>query len=292
LADMGTSLCIDDTGGWCARGSRCVLGYLENMLDEDPQAFDLVIHNGDLSYAVGRAYRWDMWMNEIQSVSTRVPYMVTIGNHEFDYEGQDFHTNWTNFYNDSDGECGVPTKNRFLMPWVDDAHWYSFNVGHVHNIILSFEHNFTRCSDQYKWLIQDLADVDRTKTPWVVLSVHRPFYSSGLSSEDFEFARHIREEMEDQIFGKVDVVFAGHYHQYERTCPVYNEKCTEGAPVHIVVGTAGVEIENDWMDKPTWSHSRIASYGFGKLTADKNSLKFQFIDCEEGTIKDEFSLSK
>ena len=41
---------------------------------------------------------------------------------------------------------------------------------------------------QYKWLAEDLASVDRTKTPWVIVMSHRPMYSSGVSS----YQAHLR----------------------------------------------------------------------------------------------------
>ena len=37
----------------------------------------------------------------------------------------------------------------------------------------------------------------------------------------------------------VDVAFWGHHHSYQRSCPVFDGKCTEGATTHIVVGMGG-----------------------------------------------------
>ena len=45
----------------------------------------MVHHFGDLSYARGVGHIWDQWMTIIQPYASRVPYMVGIGNHEFDY---------------------------------------------------------------------------------------------------------------------------------------------------------------------------------------------------------------
>lgn len=35
---------------------------------------------------------------------------------------------------------------------------------------------------QYQWLADDLASVDRTKTPWIIAMSHRPMYSSNSAS--------------------------------------------------------------------------------------------------------------
>jgi Calcineurin-like phosphoesterase len=41
--------------------------------------------------------------------------------------------------------------------------------------------NDSKSYTQYKWLDEDLAKVDRSKTPWVVVMSHRPMYSSAVS---------------------------------------------------------------------------------------------------------------
>ena len=38
---------------------------------------------------------------------------------------------------------------------------------------------------------------------------------------------------------KVDLIFAGHVHSYERTFGVANNKTTAGAPIYINIGDAG-----------------------------------------------------
>ena len=41
-------------------------------------------------------------------------------------------------------------------------------------------------SEQYNWLIRDLAAVNRSLTPWVVFTTHRPMYCSS----SMEYAQH------------------------------------------------------------------------------------------------------
>ena len=45
-----------------------------------------LLHIGDISYARGIAAQWDGFMTQIQPIASRVPYMVGIGNHEYDHE--------------------------------------------------------------------------------------------------------------------------------------------------------------------------------------------------------------
>ena len=44
--------------------------------------------------------------------------------------------------------------------------------------MMSTEHNFTQGSRQYTWMEQDLQQVDRHTTPWVVVGGHRAMYTS------------------------------------------------------------------------------------------------------------------
>ena len=92
----------------------------------------LVHHFGDLSYARGSAYLWDAWLDMIQPFASRIPFMVGVGNHEYDHTGggmgkdpsgantdDGFRPSWGNFKTDSGGECGVPIAKRF--PHASDA---------------------------------------------------------------------------------------------------------------------------------------------------------------------------
>jgi len=251
---------------------------------------------GDLSYAVGRAYRWDMFMNEIEPLSTRLPFMVVIGNHEYDYIGQVFSPPWSNYYNDSDGECGVPTKQRFIMPWTESTWWYSYDYGNIHMVAISTEHNFTVGSEQWTWLANDLESVNRARTPWVVLCAHRPLYSSGVSDDDYLMSLHFRAELEDLLFKySVDVVLTGHYHNYERTERIYQEKINPKGILHVVLGTAGIELEKQWMEpKPEWSAFRSGKfYGHVEIsTVNSTALHLEWFDCGSGNVVDDYWLIK
>jgi hypothetical protein len=55
---------------------------------------DLVLHNGDVSYADGDMSHWDTFMRKIQRVSSVVPYMTTVGNHEIWYNFSAYQKRW------------------------------------------------------------------------------------------------------------------------------------------------------------------------------------------------------
>ncbi len=48
-------------------------------------------------------------------------------------------------------------------------------VAGVHVTMLGCYVEYRRDSEQYKWLLQDLAGVDRGRTPWLVVAMHAPW---------------------------------------------------------------------------------------------------------------------
>ena len=71
--------------------------------------------------------------------------------------------------------------------------------------------------EQWQWMKQDLANVDRTKTPWVFVQSHRPMYSSEVSA----YQLYMRNAWENLFLEyKVDAYTAGHIHWFERMLPL------------------------------------------------------------------------
>ena len=261
----------------------------------------LVFHAGDLAYAIGFAYRWEEWMTLIEPYSSLAPYMVSIGNHEQEHivggekdpshaPGNGFHPSWGNYGHDSGGECGVPVYNRFHMPENgNQPWWYSFEYGLVHFTVISTEHNFTRGSPQYTWLKNDLKSVNRSRTPWLIMTQHRPFYSSQSFIPDFEVTTRLRVALEELLHtNKVDLVITGHHHLYERSCPVYRQLCAKGATTHVLVGSAGFHLENPGVWDFGWCEYYESSHGYGRVTVvDKNSLLWEFVRNKDSTVADQ-----
>eukprot|EP00045_Choanoeca_perplexa_P008355 m.77324 g.77324 ORF g.77324 m.77324 type:complete len:690 (-) comp14462_c0_seq1:72-2141(-) len=263
---------------------------------------EMIVHPGDISYARGAAHIWDTWMAMIEPYATKVPYMVGIGNHEYDHTtggdkdpsnatGTGFHPAWGDFGDDSDGECGVPMYQRFKMP--DNGNslfWYSYDYGSVHFIMMSSEHDCSKGSQQYTWLERDLNTVDRSKTPWVVLMAHRPMYSSETYLGDYEVAVGMQHEFEDLIYQKVDLALYGHYHSHERTCPVYRNKCQPPgeAPVHIVIGSAGASLDGDGLYDKNWSMFFDNDFGYGRVTvANTTAMHWEYVRTKDNrTVND------
>ena len=117
-----------------------------------------------------------MTCSQISPMSPHLPWMTVDGNHERDFPNSG--SVWTG--TDSGGECGVALAKRFHMPNPTspappglDQTWWSVDFGPVHFTVISTEHQFNVTSPQYDWIQQDLAKVDRTRTPFLLLAGHR-----------------------------------------------------------------------------------------------------------------------
>lgn len=273
---------------------------------------DLVLHIGDISYATGFLGEWDYFLDLITPTASKIPYMTAIGNHERDFPESGSHY----VLPDSGGECGVAYEKYFPMPTQgEDKPWYSFESGPVHFTVMSTEHNWTSESEQFKWIQNDFASVDRKRTPWLVFTGHRPQYSSAIDlgiisqlspSVDPEFRAAVEPLL---LQGQVDLVLWGHVHNYERTCAIYQGQCllfpTKGrdgvdiyqsisykAPVHAVIGMGGFSLDSFDPIPGNWSMSRISNYGYAKVDATAKALDFQFITTNGSRSHDAFRILK
>eukprot|EP00201_Polytomella_parva_P005349 CAMPEP_0175081924 /NCGR_PEP_ID=MMETSP0052_2-20121109/26447_1 /TAXON_ID=51329 ORGANISM="Polytomella parva, Strain SAG 63-3" /NCGR_SAMPLE_ID=MMETSP0052_2 /ASSEMBLY_ACC=CAM_ASM_000194 /LENGTH=517 /DNA_ID=CAMNT_0016353017 /DNA_START=185 /DNA_END=1738 /DNA_ORIENTATION=- len=246
---------------------------------------DFIAHVGDLAYADGKYTVWDSFMRLIEPTASRIPYMIAIGNHEFDYlaggekdRSNDTHyePSWGNFdQGDSGGECGAMTTGRFPMPRpqpeVDNPpYWYSFEVGPVHFVVISTEHRVSPGSPQYTWISNHLAAVDRCRTPWLVALYHRPMYVVYPHKDNRVVGQHLKSFLEDLLaLHEVDFTISGHVHSYYRTCAVYKNKCTD-----LKGGAHADEV----LEKDT-------SEGVGKVTAGEDARQAQLQVPEEKAKK-------
>jgi len=130
--------------------------------------------------------------------------------------------------------------------------------------MLSSETDYSVGSPQVKWLAADLAAVDRTTVPWIISLWHRPWYCSNHAHQgEGEAMRLVVEPILNQY--KVDVVFNGHVHAYERVTEMYNFVPTPGKTSYFVVGNGGTPegLAGSWLTQPAWSIYRLAQWGYG-----------------------------
>ncbi|VFQ65181.1 unnamed protein product [Cuscuta campestris] len=212
---------------------------------------DLVVLVGDVSYAnlyltngtgsdcyscsfpnspIHETYqpRWDYWGRYMQPLVSRVPMMVVEGNHEIEKQ--------------VGNKTFAAYSSRFAFPSKESGSsspfYYSFNAGGIHFVMLGSYVAYNKTDDQYKWLERDLAKVDRKITPWLIATWHAPWYSSYTAH--YREAECMRVAMEELLYNaRVDLVFNGHVHAYERSNRVFNYSLDPCGPVYITIGDGG-----------------------------------------------------
>jgi hypothetical protein len=162
------------------------------------------------------------------------------------------------------GECGKATTTHYPMPFpaTTDEPWWSYDVGLVHMVGISTEHNYTVGSKQYRWLENDLRTVNRTRTPWVIFGGHRAMYLHSNYSGPGVYARSLSiylgnessnlmifivvtsdatvmdlmiDNLEPLLYKyRVNIGFYGHNHVVQRHAAVYQKKVVQHAAAQTV----------------------------------------------------------
>ncbi|KAJ6688359.1 PURPLE ACID PHOSPHATASE-RELATED [Salix koriyanagi] len=250
-----------------------------DQLIKDLDAIDIVFHIGDITYANGYISQWDQFTSQIEPIASTVPYMIASGNHERDSPGTG------SFYdgNDSGGECGVLAETMFYVPAENRAKfWYSTDYGMFHFCI-----------------------ADSKKQPWLIFAAHRVLGYSSSYWKSGSYGEPMGRESLQKLWQKykVDVAFFGHIHNYERTCPIYQNQCvntershysgTVNGTIHVVVGGGGSHLSEFGPVQTTWSIYKDSDFGFVKLTAfNHSSLLFEYKKSSDGKVYDSFTISR
>ena len=196
---------------------------------------------------------------------------------------------------DSGGECAVPMVHRFHSPSNGNSlFWYSFDVGPVHIIFYSTEHDFRQGSPQYNWIEKDLSSVDRTLTPWLIVTGHRQMYTSEESSAgETEITEKLQFYLEPLLYQyHTDLNLFGHRHSYERTCPMYQNKCVPDGVTHILLGMAGQNLDGGKYSGAAWSRFHDQQFGYTTFYANQSHLQFTYYHDSDDKVADEFTLQK
>ncbi|XP_030532445.1 purple acid phosphatase 22-like [Rhodamnia argentea] len=223
--------------------------------------YDVFLLPGDLSYADSQQPLWDSFGRLVEPIASRRPWMVTEGNHEIEifpiiypHGFKAYNARWRMPYEESGSESNL---------------YYSFDVAGdgIHIIMLGSYTKFGSDSAQYKWLQHDLAKIDRKTTPWVIVLLHAPWYNTNTAHQGE--GESMRKAMEELLCGaRVDLVFAGHVHAYERFTRIYDNEADSCGPVYVTIGDGGNRegLAMSYKEPASpLSMFREASFGHGRL---------------------------
>ncbi|KAJ4147145.1 hypothetical protein LMH87_001690 [Akanthomyces muscarius] len=271
---------------------------------------------------------------QLAPISSRKPYIVSPGNHEASCE-EIPHTSWacpsgqknftdfmtrfngnmpTAFASTSKVDKAKVSANK-AQQLANPPFWFSFEYGMAHIVMINTETDFPSAPDgpdgsaglnsgpfggpeqQLQFLEADLASVDRSVTPWVIVAGHRPWYTTGGDG-----CTPCQQAFEPLFYKYgVDLGVFGHVHNSQRFNPVYNGTQDPAgmknpkAPMYIVSGgTGNIEGLSPVGNKPDYTAFAYADH-FSYATIrfqDTQNLQVDFYRSATGELLDSSVLFK
>ncbi len=175
------------------------------------EKIDLFLHTGDMVERGGKPDLWDTFFQIERPLMAKAPILPAIGNHDL-------------------GNRGYYNSHFFLDKWAKNTSYYVTDWGNVRFISLDVTVVCVRCLE-YEFVVRALEEgAAYGKT--MVLFLHNPPYSSGGHGSDLQLRGVIAPLAKK--YG-VELVVAGHDHNYERTKPI-------DGTTYIVSGSAGAPV--------------------------------------------------
>jgi len=248
---------------------------VNSMILEKP---DIAVNVGDV---VLRGHIYDLWSDEyftpIRRFAINTPTYIAIGNHEFG--GYSYGGN-------------VPWFDLFVSHPAPNDYYYSFMYGNTFFMALNpheepGSHQIRPGSDQYNWMVAQLESEEYKNAAFRLIFLHEPPYSecwtSGYYDGEPELRRDFVPLMEKY---KMDIVFAGHTHDYER-----GQWPKPDGPYYIITGGGGASLDDT--HHKDWEQIDIYKFIYHHvlLTIDGNHLKFEAID-RNNKVFDSFEIKR
>jgi len=257
-------LVVGDSGCGCP----AQLAVRDRMLGV---AADFVLHTGDMIYDNGAAADFDpkFFAPYRDLVRTRV-FWPCLGNHDIVADGG---ASWrAAFYTPANNPSG-------------SEHYYSFDFGSAHVVVLDSNASTAPGSPQYVFLDQDLG---ASAAPWKFVALHHTIYSSSQHGS----ALAIRANLVP-VFDRrgVDVVFMGHDHDYERTKPLRGDQIVApgAGTVYITTGGGGKSLYS--AGQSSFTAYAESAYHFTRVAVDGAAVGIEMIR-DDGAVRDTLNLAK
>ena len=247
------------------------LGYdhLEEILRsayDGSQSF--VLFGGDLTDNGSDENEWSEFINSISEVSSQIPIMPTMGNHDGSC--------YLNFFN-------LPTNG----PEGLGKRFYSFDYGDAHFVILDSNNN--ALPEAKEWLQNDLKN---TSKKWKFAVFHHPAYPNYIDYKTEMQAKSIRKNWVPILEQNgVDMVFGGHQHMYMRTHPIKDGKIYEKPEDGIIyiMGNASPKAYQDYHDLDYIAKIESGS-NYQIIEIDNDTLTFTSVSAD-GKLLDTYLIA-
>jgi len=175
---------------------------------------DFIISMGDLVPDGGRFEQWGPnYFQPTADLMNHVPLISTVGDH------------------DTKSDAAENFNHYFRFTEDHEKIWFSYDYGPAH--FVSLDYRGYNDSAMIAWFEEDMAQSD---AKWKFVYLHRPSYNLG--GHRSSWGAGVWPELYRKH--KVDIVFAGHSHLYERFFPMKPTNKPDAWPVtYITTGGAG-----------------------------------------------------
>ena len=233
---------------------------------------DWLLHTGDMVYDRGAAEDFDpkFFAPYADLLRTHVLWPC-LGNH--DVKTAD----------------GAPWRAAFLTPANNPAHsenYYSFRAGNALIVVLDSNQDLSPGGAQAVFAEHELAT---SSALWKFVVFHHTLYSSGVKHGSDEKLRGLLAPLFDGQ--RVDIVFMGHEHNYERTHPLRNNVVVPPAEGTTYVTTGGGGKNLYAVNGASFTAYAESAPHFVRVAIDARTLKLDMIRTD-GAIRDSFTLTK
>lgn len=206
---------------------------IKSMVSLDPKATAL-FNTGDLT-TMGTDAQLKLHMANLKLASqgkvradltdwnpAYIRYLAAVGNHEtYDFG---WHDNWNKYLT---GQQGLGANS-------NKGVYFSVTMGNALAVVLDSEHPSTA---QTTWLQKLLESSAAKAATWRFVFFHSPVYPCNAKipfSAGVPWVRLFEKH-------KIDIVFLGHAHTYERTCAMVGGKCKAGGVIYLTTGGGGAD---------------------------------------------------
>ncbi len=229
------------------------LAVVRGIIGSDPY---FVLHTGDLVANGSDESQWAVYFATICSsavAAQRFPFYYAIGNHE--------------------GESPLYYNYLYLPHNNPDSieSYYSFDYGNSHFISLDIQKPYGQVSSQYQWLRKDL--VNSYNKAFIFVFMHDHPYCAGGHDSNLGLRDTLCPLF--QTF-KVDMVFSGHSHFYQRNGPI-------NGVTYIIAAGGGAPLYTP--AESSWTKYTEKAHHFVDFALWSDSLKFKMVRTD-GSIGD------
>ncbi len=227
---------------------------------------DFLVNTGDLVEDGARASDWQSFFDVEAPLLRRRALFVAIGNHELydDSAG----ANFAKYFGFVDAATGMPNL------------YGTARIGRVRFFFLNSQHDWAS-GDEHDWLLRELQHADgETDLKWRIAVTHHGPWSVGPHGPNPALVQaHVPDLLREH---KVDLIFSGHDHIYDRG--------DAGGIKYVVSGGGGAPLYRVLGNDLTMRKAE-ASYHFVQVTAAADAIRIEARRVD-GTVLDRCGFGK